>query len=78
MQDFDKTRAHEESRIEYMSLFLRDLEMLEECREEGREEKLRAFIMNMLKENESIEKICRYAECDETFVEKVQKEFISN
>jgi len=31
-------------------------------------------VKNMLKENEPIEKICRIAECDEEFVERVKKE----
>jgi hypothetical protein len=43
-------------------------------REEGREEKVRVFVMNMLEENEPIEKICRYAECDEAFVKKIKEE----
>ena len=31
-------------------------------------------VINMLKENEPIDKICRIAECDEEFVERVKKE----
>lgn len=69
-EEVNKARVHEEWRVEYMSLFLRDQEM----REEGYEEKQRSVVMNMLKENEPIEKICRYAECDENFVEEVRKE----
>ena len=34
--------------------------------------------MNMLEENEPVEKICRYAECDELFVEEVRKEMLHN
>ena len=37
-EEVNKARAHEEWRVEYMSLFLRDQEMREEGREEGREE----------------------------------------
>ena len=77
-EEVNKARAHEEWRVEYMSLFLRDLEMREEGIEMGKEEKARTVVINMLEENEPIEKICRYAECDEAFVEKVRKEFISN
>ncbi len=47
---------------------------IEEGREEGREEGKRLIIINMLKENESIDKICRYAECDKAFVEQVKSE----
>lgn len=45
----------------------------EEGREKGREEGKRSMVINMLKENEPIEKIFRYAECDEKFVEEVRK-----
>ena len=57
-----------------MSLYLRDLDMREEGREEGR----RIVVMNMLKENEPVEKICRYTECDEAFVEEVRKELLNS
>ena len=73
-EEVNKARVHEEWRVEYMSLFLRDLDM----REEGRDEARRAIVMNMLKENEPIEKICRYAECDEVLVEEVRKEFLNS
>ena len=64
-----KARAHEEWKVEYMSLFLRDQEM----REEGREEAKHSMIMNMLNENVSIEMICRIAQCDEAYIEEVRK-----
>ena len=73
-EEVNRARAHEEWRVEYMALFLRDLDMREEGREEGIEENRRTVVMNMLKENEPIEKICRYTECDETFVEEIKKE----
>ena len=38
---------------------------------QGIEQTRRALILDMLKENESIEKICRYAKCDEMFVLQV-------
>ena len=69
-EEVTKARTHEEWKVEYMSLFLRDQEM----REEGRTETRYTVVMNMLKENEPIEKICRYAGCDEAFVKKVQEE----
>lgn len=68
--EVNKARAHEEWKVEYMSLFLRDQEM----REEGREEERRVLVRNMIQANESIEKICLYANCEESFVEAVRKE----
>ena len=43
---------------------------------QGKKEGIRAVVMNMLEENEPVEKICRYAECDEAFVEEVRKELL--
>lgn len=40
----------------------------------GIEQANRLIIINMLKEREPIEKICRYAQCDATFVLKIKKE----
>ena len=77
-KEVNKARAHEEWRVEYMVLYMRDLDMREEGREEGREEKRHAFVMNMLKANEPVDKICRYAECDEAFVEKIKKELLKS
>lgn len=71
--EVNKARVHEEWRVEYMSLLLRDQEMRAAGREEGREEERRTIVENMLKENESIEKICRYAGCDEAYVEAIRK-----
>ena len=71
-EEVTKARTHEEWKVEYMSLFLRDQEMREEGREKGREETRYTVVMNMLKENEPLEKICRYAGCDKEFVESVQ------
>ena len=61
---------------------IRDLmdDSREEGREEGREQGIeqgvlqakRTLIINMLKENEPIDKICRIVECDEAFVREVQ------
>ena len=42
--------------------------------EQGIEQANRIVIINMLKENEPIEKICRYAQCDEAFVLQIKKE----
>ena len=53
-----------------MSLLLRDHDM----RAEGRAENKRITVINMLKENMSMEMICRIAECDEVYVEAVRKE----
>jgi len=57
-----------------MSLFLRDQEKIEEGEERGREEKMRAMVKNMLRENDPIDKICRIAECDEAYVKEIQEE----
>ena len=57
-----------------MSLLLRDQEMRATGREEGMKEIRRTMVENMLKENESLEKICRYAGCDEAYVETIRKE----
>lgn len=42
--------------------------------EQGIEQANRLVIINMLKENETIEKICRYAQCDEKYVLQIKKE----
>ena len=68
--EVNKARAHEEWKVEYMSLFLRD----EEKKEEGREEIRKNTIKNMLRENDPIDKICRIAECDEAYVNEIQAE----
>lgn len=67
-----KARTHEEWKVEYMSLFLRDQEMREEGREKGITEARYTMVMNMIKENLPIETICRIAGCDEAFVEQVK------
>ena len=72
--EVNKARAHEEWKVEYMSLFLRDQEKFEEGEEKGREEKMRTMVKNMLRANESINKICLYAECNEAYVKEVQEE----
>ena len=61
---------------------IRDLmdDSREEGREEGREQGIeqgvlqakKISVINMLKENEPIDKICRIVECDEDFVKQVQ------
>lgn len=71
--EVNKARAHEEWKVEYMSLFLRDQEMREEGREEGREEERRVLVRNMIQANETVEKICLYANCDESFVEMIRR-----
>ena len=65
-----KARTHTEWRVEYMSLILRDHEKLRE----GEERKMRAIVMNMLKKNIEMDTICEVAECDEAYVENVEKE----
>lgn len=42
-------------------------------RRDAKEEKARATILNMLKENLSVEMICRLVECDESLVQEVQR-----
>ncbi|MBR2403908.1 MAG: Rpn family recombination-promoting nuclease/putative transposase [Lachnospiraceae bacterium] len=57
---------------------IRDL--MDDSREEGREQGIeqgvlqakKNLIVNMLKENEPIDKICRMVECEEAFVKQVQ------
>ena len=71
--EVNKARAHEEWRVEYMSLLLRDQEMRAVGREEGREEERQTMIVNMLKENIPVEAICRIAQCDEAYVKEIQK-----
>ena len=66
--EVNKARAHEEWRVEYMSLLLRDQEM----RAVGREEERQTMIVNMLKENIPVEAICRIAQCDEAYVKEIQ------
>ena len=68
--EVNKARAHEEWKVEYMSLFLRDQEKIEE----GEEKTRRSMILNMLREKDPIDKICRIAECDEAYVKEIQAE----
>lgn len=68
-EEVSKARTHEEWKVEYMSLILRDHEM----RAEGRAEQKRTMVVNMLREKEPVEKICRYVECDEEYVEAIRK-----
>ena len=49
---------------------IRDL--MDDSREEGIEQTKRTLVINMLKENEPIDKICRVVECEEAFVKQVQ------
>ena len=72
--EVNKARAHEEWKVEYMSLFLRDQEKLEEGEEKGREENRRKTVMNMLHEGLAINIICRIAECNEAYVKEIQAE----
>ena len=53
---------------------------MDDSRAEGREQGIeqgilqakQTLVINMLKENESIDKICRILECEEDFVKQVQ------
>ena len=55
-------------------------DLMDDSRAEGREQGIeqgvlqakQILVINMLKENESIGKICRIVECDEEFVKQVQ------
>lgn len=49
---------------------IRDL--MDDSREEGIEQMKKTLVINMLKENEPIDKICRMVECEEAFVKQVQ------
>ena len=42
--------------------------------DDSREEARKNIVLNMLKEDEPVDKICRYAECDEAYVEAIRKE----
>ena len=75
--EVSKARMHEEWRVEYMSLLLRDQEMRAAGREEGREEARYIMVMNMLKEKFAVDVICRIAKCDEAYVEEVRRELTS-
>lgn len=72
--EVNKARVHEEWRVEYMVLSIWEMNKLAQ----GREEKQRVIVMNMLRDNESVEKICRYVECEEDFVEEVRKELLNS
>ncbi len=65
----DKARKHEEWRLEYMTLFMRDMEKKEEGRQEGllegRLEKGMICYLNMLKEGISREMALRIADITE-------------
>ncbi len=45
--------------------------------EKGIEENRHTTVINMLKGNEPIEKICLYVECDEEYVKKIQEELMT-
>ena len=51
---------------------IRDL--MDDSREAGTVEKMHTTVINMLRGNEPIDKICLYAECDEEYVIKVREE----
>ena len=48
-------------------------DLMADSKAKGREEGKRSLVINMLRDHEMIEKICRYAECDEAYVEEVRK-----
>lgn len=54
---------------------LRDL--IDDSKEEGREELLRGIVINMLRKNKTIEEICDLLGCDSTYVEAIRKEIES-
>ena len=49
-------------------------EGIEKGKEQAMAEKMRTTVINMLKGNEPVDKICLYAECDEEYVTKVRQE----
>jgi len=57
-----------EAEVEYMCNLSDGVE------QKGIEKNRRTTVINMLKANEPIEKICRYTECDEAYVEAIRKE----
>ena len=68
--EVNKARAHEEWRVEYMSLLLRDQEMRAAGREEGREEERIRVIKMKLAKDKTLEQI---AEELELSVEEVER-----
>ena len=71
--DVTKARKNKEWRVEYMKTLLHDMDVRREGREEGREEKAYAVVMNMLRKGMSILDICELTECSEEYVEKVKR-----
>ena len=63
--EVDKARIHEEWRVEYMSLLLRDQEMRAAGREEGREEERIRAIRKKLEKNKTIKQIADELEISE-------------
>ena len=69
-----------EAEVKYMCNLSDGVEQkgIEKGLKQGIEETKRTTVINMLKGNEPIEKICRYAECDEIYVKKIQDELATN
>ena len=65
-----------ETEVEFMCNLSDGVEQrgIEKGIQKGIQQNMYTVVFNMLKENEPIEKICRYAGCDEAFVKKVQEE----
>ncbi len=56
-----------------MKTLLHDMDVRREGREEGREEKAYAIVMNMLRKGMSILDICELTECSEEYVKEVKQ-----
>lgn len=72
-RDVSKARMNKEWRVEYMKTLLHDMDVREEGREEGIEQKSRDVIKKMLHKGMDIVDICELTECSEEYVEEVRK-----
>ena len=66
-------RLNTKWRVEYMKTLLHDMDVREEGREEGIEQKSRDVIKKMLHKGMDIVDICELTECSEEYVEEVRK-----
>lgn len=66
-KEVEKAKLHEEWRIEYMTLFMRDEEKREEGREEGREEERINAIQRLIKKEQSKEFILSLGYSEEEY-----------
>ncbi|MDO5572634.1 MAG: Rpn family recombination-promoting nuclease/putative transposase [bacterium] len=73
-----QVREHEEWRLEYMTLYMRDRENREIGREEGREEKQRELIRKALEKGKSCQEVASLFDIAEEEVEDIKKSMLVN